>query len=781
MKRAVPFIFLVFVAALFFYQAVFFGRIPFPGDMLIAQYVPWKYETILGFNPGSYPNKAQYFDVLQQLFPWKQLVIDQIQSGKMPLWNPYNFSGAPLLANIQSSVFNPINLIFLFIPVAYAWTISVFLQCLLASIFTYLFARKISLPVLPSILSSVGYSYSLFMTVFLEYNTIGYVVALLPATLYCFERYREKRLFARTILFTLSVTLLFLVGHLQLAVAAFIFLLFYILFSFRFGKSERGTMHYCLGLMVLSVVIASIQLLPSVELILLSARVPQDYSFLVEKLLIQPWQFIMIFIPDIFGNPTTRNFISGETYPTKALGITTLGLLFSVFGMWQLKHEKRVGFFLGALGVVLLLVTRNPLSMLLYSLKIPLLSTSSPSNMIFLSSFCLSLLAGFGMKAWGVVKVPRQSLLVFCGGGLFFFFLSYSHRDYFQEKNILFSLGFLLVGIVVFLLGTYRHSWVKALGGLCLFLVIAESFFFFQKFNPFVPKELLYPETKIAQQLRSMTLKGDRIWSFGNATIEPNIQTELRLFSPEGYDPLYPADYGELLYATKEGKFPESFDSATRSNAVIAPQSDGTTALLSNGARMKVLNLLSVRFILDRAENASSEKTFPDDAFERVYYEDGWSIYENKNALPRAWISSSAVIKSSPGEFSSAFFSPSFKEDKTIILSEDVGRLTMKQGSVTEFLSQGDRMLYKTRTDGTGVLVLAQIFYPGWKVFIDGNEQKILRVNHALSGVVVPEGEHDVAYYYWPESFVFGIYLSIIGIVLLLSYAWIIKKRFLPK
>lgn len=322
---------------------------------------------------------------------------------------------------------------------------------------------------------------------------------------------------------------------------------------------------------------------------------------------------------------------------------------------------------------------------------------------------------------------------------------------------------------------------MKPLVGVCLLLVIGESFFFFQKFNPFVPKELLYPDTKIAQQLRDMTLRGDRVWSFGNATIEPNIQTALRLFSPEGYDPLYPADYGELLYATRNGELPVMFDNTTRSNAVVTPQSDGSTSLLENRARMKILNLLSVRFILDRAENASSEKTFPEDTFERVYHDDGWSIFENKNALPRAWISSSVVVKSRPGEFSKAFFSPTFKEDKTIILTENVGAMTMKQGSVTEFLSEGDRMLYKTRTDGTGVLVLAQTFYPGWKVFIDGTEQKLLRVNHTLSGVVVPEGEHDVAYYYWPESFVFGAYLSIIGIVVLFLYAWIIKKRVLSK
>src|SRR3989344_2659077 len=102
----------VLVAAVFFYKFVLFGQLPFPGDLLIAEYKPWRSYSFLGYNPGSYPNKAQYPDVLRQLYPWKTETIEQIKSGRLPLWNPHNFSGSPLLANFQASALYPLSLLY---------------------------------------------------------------------------------------------------------------------------------------------------------------------------------------------------------------------------------------------------------------------------------------------------------------------------------------------------------------------------------------------------------------------------------------------------------------------------------------------------------------------------------------------------------------------------------------------------------------------------------------------------------------------------------------------
>lgn len=784
MKQVIrSFLFLLIVSVLFFYQFFFLGKVPFPGDLLIAEYVPWKYETILGFNPGSFPNKAQYFDTLQQLYPWKQLVVEQISSGRIPLWNPYNFSGSPLLANLQSSVFNPVNILFFLFSMPTAWGISVYLQCLISSVFMYLFARKLRLGVIPSLLSSISYSYSLFMTVFLEYNTIGFGVALLPVALYSYELLREKRTGMRIFLYSLSVALFFFVGHIQIAVLAYFFLLFYIFFSHKtVSFTKQKQLYEAIFLIFLALVIAAVQLLPSIELLTLSARVSQQYGFLVEKLLIQPWQLIMILIPDIFGNPVSRNFIANETYPTKAMSVGAGVFLFSFIGLWQWRKDKSVGMFALPLFIVLLLTTRTPFSEIFYRFQLPLFSTSSPSNMIFLSSFCLSILAGFGLQAWLKGEAKVKQLLFFLLFVVLLLLFSFQHKEFFQEKNILLSFSFLAGACILFLVGIVKSTWSRFCSILFLGIVLAESFFFFQKFNPFVSPETVYPDTQIARELRTLTSNGDRFWSFGNAATESNIQTQLHLYSTDGYDPLYPAAYGELLYSTREGRFPTTFDNATRSNAVIAPESSGRGSLQQNDARLRVLNLLSVKYILDRDENASSEKTFPEPSFQRIYHKDGWSIYDNKNALPRARLVSSVVISKDPESFTDTFFDKDFDNRKTVVLGNDINEsLNMKRGKVTQFIAESDRMLFKTKSDGGSVLALSSAYYPGWKVLIDGKEKELLRVNHALSGVFVPSGEHDVVFYYWPNSFVFGMYLSIIGIVALISYAWFIQKILIHK
>lgn len=51
-------------------------------------------------------------DAIRQIYPWKELAVSMIKEGQLPLWNPYAFSGTPLLANIQTAVFYPLNILF---------------------------------------------------------------------------------------------------------------------------------------------------------------------------------------------------------------------------------------------------------------------------------------------------------------------------------------------------------------------------------------------------------------------------------------------------------------------------------------------------------------------------------------------------------------------------------------------------------------------------------------------------------------------------------------------
>ncbi len=56
-----------------------------------------------------------------------------------------------------------------------------------------------------------------------------------------------------------------------------------------------------------------------------------------------------------------------------------------------------------------------------------------------------------------------------------------------------------------------------------------------------------------------------------------------------------------------------------------------------------------------------------------------------------------------------------------------------------------------------GFLVLTDVFYPGWKAFLDGVETPILRANYAFRAVRVPQGAHSVVFRYEPLSFTLGV------------------------
>jgi hypothetical protein len=102
---------------------------------------------------------------------------------------------------------------------------------------------------------------------------------------------------------------------------------------------------------------------------------------------------------------------------------------------------------------------------------------------------------------------------------------------------------------------------------------------------------------------------------------------------------------------------------------------------------------------------------------------------------------------------------------------------------VSQFLSQAaaDASEHVTVVAGTGpqlveldavlkspgIVVLAESFYPGWTLTIDGNPADILRVNRIMRGAAVPAGKHQIVYRYQPGSFRWGRIVSLIGIVAL--------------
>jgi len=80
--------------------------------------------------------------------------------------------------------------------------------------------------------------------------------------------------------------------------------------------------------------------------------------------------------------------------------------------------------------------------------------------------------------------------------------------------------------------------------------------------------------------------------------------------------------------------------------------------------------------------------------------------------------------------------------------------------------------------DRPGLVILADVYYPGWTLTIDGHPAPILRANRLMRGAAIEAGPHTLVYEYRPRSFEVGKALSLAGMVALLGVAaWASRGR----
>ena len=67
-----------------------------------------------------------------------------------------------------------------------------------------------------------------------------------------------------------------------------------------------------------------------------------------------------------------------------------------------------------------------------------------------------------------------------------------------------------------------------------------------------------------------------------------------------------------------------------------------------------------------------------------------------------------------------------------------------------------------------GIVVLADVYYPGWELTIDGKPAPIYRVNGSMRGAAVPAESRRLVFTYAPQSFRIGKFVSVTGLALLM-------------
>lgn len=156
-------------------------------------------------------------DTYTYYLPQKAFYADRLQAGDIPLWNPLVGHGYPTVAESQTGVFYPTNLLlYRWLDVNTAYNASLLLHFIAAFVITWLFARRMGLGFPASLLAPLVFVYSWFPPrICLEWAIIGAVY--FPLTLWCVESYLQSARTRYLLLLSGALGLHLLAGHFNLA------------------------------------------------------------------------------------------------------------------------------------------------------------------------------------------------------------------------------------------------------------------------------------------------------------------------------------------------------------------------------------------------------------------------------------------------------------------------------------------------------------------------------------------------------------------------------------
>ena len=171
----------------------------------------------------------------------------------------------------------------------------------------------------------------------------------------------------------------------------------------------------------------------------------------------------------------------------------------------------------------------------------------------------------------------------------------------------------------------------------------------------------------------------------------------------------------------------------------------------------KLFNSLNVKYLIGKDDQDQDQLYINPDALGNAWSVDSLLILDNPdellNKLKDTDISKIALgLKNSiPKDLPKTF------ESKDLIKIEKVKN------------SSSD-LTYNYNALSEQLIVFSEIYYPsGWEVFIDGEKSNFFDINYLLRGMLIPEGKHEIEFFFSPEIVKTGINIRIITIIITFS------------
>ena len=792
MKNYWPFILIILVTCLTFFKIFTRAEFPYPGDLLVSFNFPWYSGGWEGYNSWTTHKEFIAMDAIRQHLPWHKLTFDEIKTNfSLPLWNPYSFSGTPHLANIQTFIFNPINILFLLLPMFEAWIIFIILQVPFTIYFTYLFTKSLGLSKWPSLMSGIAFVFSSYFINWIEIGIVGYSILWLPLILYAIQKVIETPKTRFLILLILSSAAAIFAGHIQTTVFIFAVGVSYYFAKHAFTKkrNNKKIAGIFITWFLLTFLITAIQTIPALEFYLNSPLVEPlaKHVFSINSMPLK--NLIALFAPDFFGNPATNNFWS-VMYGDATPHIGVLPLFFAVFAIIAVKRWE-VKFFAGMALVILFYATRSPLFLLIDKINIPLLTGTTAARSMFVFCFALSILSGMGLEEIIRAKKGKKTfyvliivfLVIYSLLVLFTIFYPNFSESENVEKNLMVTKRNLILPTLIFIslpvslvavkifskfkLTVFKSSWLIIIFASTIFGGIYQ----FNKGQPSSPKQFFFPSHPIFSWLQN-NASINRFHGDLTAKTWNNIPMYFNLYSAEGYGVFRVKRYAGLFAAQETGDVPEYYE---RSTAEFS-ETDANN-------KKRLYNLLGIKYFLSKDDLArvviNIDYDKPNEDVKLVWQEGKFKIYEREAVLPRFFLTNNYVVSPNDNQTINKIYDGNFNL-RTLLLEEEPNLRILPDSDSKEAklaLYTPNEVSLDISTPTNSLFFISDTYYPGWKAYVDSKEIKIYRAHYAFRAVAIPAGAKKLEFKYEPMSFKIGYALTAIGAISTALFAYMSNKR----
>jgi hypothetical protein len=410
-------------------------------------------------------------------------------------------------------------------------------------------------------------------------------------------------------------------------------------------------------------------------------------------------------------------------------------LLLALGGL-LLSSLKRNKYFWGILSLVAILVALgSQIPGSTWIANLPLISMLRvPSRALFLAGLGITSLAGFGLDSVsnppGSKRVRIYALVLF-GVSVFTLLLVAGFKYLSGElaSGMLWGTLAVIFGAAWIGIGLKKKlpagSW---LAGVFLLVVLDLAVF---DLNSFVGKSAQLVLSEGAQAADYIASQGGDVRTYSPSySLQQQTAVHHDLRMADGVDPLQLAEYADFM--EEASGVPRDGYSVT-----IPPYANGepgtdNASYLPDAEKLGLLNVgyVASEFVLE-AEGLILEKEI-----------DGVYIYRNEKKRFPAWVQ--------PGDSSAA---------------DEIQPAEVVKRSANAI---------KVTAHGPGMLVVPEIAYPGWSVFVDGVEKNLHARDEILMGVDLAPGTHRVKFVFRPRSVYMGVLLFCAGFGLLV---WSVKRN----